>query len=453
MNPEQDHLALTTVNTSSQPALNAVPPNTSDLSNASSTVSVIEAQQAISSLIKPIESQEVIQIQHALGRVLAHDLISPIDVPPHDNSAMDGYALRGIDLLQANTEQNSDALLPLTIIGSALAGAPVFNSEITNKQCVRIMTGAVMPAGCDTVIPQELVRHLNADTILLDPRQIKPGDNRRLSGEDLKKGHAVLYQGRILQAADIGLLASLGIAEITVKRRLRVAVFSTGDELIAPGLALATGKIFDSNRYTLQAMLQRLGCEAIDMGIINDHPVALKAAFEQAAQQADVIITSGGVSAGIADFTKQTMSALGEVFFWNINMRPGRPLAFGQIHSGDKSAYLFGLPGNPVAVMVSFYFFVRDALLQMMQAMPKSLPLLPAAITHPIRKRIGRTEYLRGILKRADDGQLYVSTTGAQGSGILRSMSEANCMIILPAEKSDLSTGETVDLILFEGLI
>jgi len=315
------------------------------------------------------------------------------------------------------------------------------------------MTGAVMPAGCDTVIPQELVSKLNADSILIDPRQIRPGDNRRLCGEDLKKGHDVLRKGRILQAADIGLLASLGIAEITVRRRLRVAVFSTGDELIAPGSALATGQIYDSNRYTLQAMLQRLGYEAIDMGIVNDHPVALKAAFEQAAQQADVIITSGGVSAGIADFTKQTMSALGDVFFWNINMRPGRPLAFGQIHCADKSAYLFGLPGNPVAVMVSFYFFVRDALLQMMQATPKPLPWLPAIITHTIRKRTGRTEYLRGILTRTDDGQLSVSTTGAQGSGILRSMSEANCMIILPAEKSDINNGETVDVMLFDGLI
>jgi molybdopterin molybdotransferase len=388
-----------------------------------------------------------------LGRVLAHDLVSPLDVPPHDNSAMDGYALRGIDLLLANINENPTSLLQFTIIGNALAGTPTFNTEIASNQCVRIMTGAIMPAGCDTVIPQELVSSLNADSIVIDPRQIKPGDHRRLRGEDIKMDHIVLRQGRILQAADIGLLASLGIAEITVRQRLRVAVFSTGDELIAPGSALATGQIYDSNRYTLQAMLQRLGCETIDMGIVNDHPATLRAAFEQAAQQADVIITSGGVSAGIADFTKQTMAALGEVFFWNINMRPGRPLAFGQIHSADKSAYLFALPGNPVAVMVSFYFFVRDALLQMMQATPNPLPLLPVTIAHTIRKRMERTEYLRGILKRTDGGQLSVSTTGAQGSGILRSMSEANCMIILPAEKADINTGEVVNVILFEGLI
>lgn len=403
------------------------------------------AQQIISSLIKPVNAIEKVAIRAALGRVLATDIVSPINVPAHDNSAMDGYALRGIDLV-------ADTDLTLRIIGTAYAGR-VFDGAVGSGECVRIMTGGVMPNGCDTVVPQEFIENAGNDNITVPSGMVRAGDNRRLKGEDLAAGHAALGKGKILRPADLGLLASLGIAEVPVQRRLRVAFFSTGDELRSIGEPLDTGCVYDSNRYTLYGMLTRLGCDLIDMGVVKDDPVTLEAAFRNACENADAVITSGGVSVGEADYTKQMMAQLGDVAFWSIGMRPGRPMAFGRINSGGKSATLFGLPGNPVAVMVTFYFLVRDALLQMMGASPAPLPLLRASSQAPIRKKPGRTEYQRGLLSTDAGGQQQVRITGSQGSGILRSMSQANCMVVLHHEQGNVAAGETVDVLLFEGLL
>lgn len=406
---------------------------------------VAHAQRIIGSFVQPIAAVEKIAIRAALGRVLAADIISPIDVPSHDNSAMDGYALRGSDLV-ANTA------LTLRIIGTAYAGR-AFDGTVGRGECVRIMTGGVIPNGCDTVVPQEFTQDTSNASVTLPANVVKAGDNRRLKGEDLAAGQAALRGGKILRPADLGLLASLGISEAPVQRRLRVAFFSTGDELRSVGEPLDPGCVYDSNRYTLYGMLTRLGCDLIDMGVIRDDPAALEAAFCSACENADAIITSGGVSVGEADYTKKMMALLGDVAFWKINMRPGRPMAFGQIRSGDKSAVLFGLPGNPVAVMVTFYFFVRDALLHMMGASPAPLPLLRASAQSAIRKRPGRTEYQRGILFSDASGQQQVRITGSQGSGILRSMSEANCMVVLHHEQGNVAAGEAVDVLPFEGLL
>lgn len=403
------------------------------------------AQQIIGSFIEPVNAIEKVAIRAALGRVLATDIVSPINVPAHDNSAMDGYALRGIDLV-------ADTDLTLRIIGTAYAGR-VFDGAVSSGECVRIMTGGVMPIGCDTVVPQEFTRDARDNSITLPAGVVRVGDNRRLKGEDLAAGQAALCQGKILRPADLGLLASLGIAEVPVQRRLRVAFFSTGDELRSIGEALDAGCVYDSNRYTLYGMLTRLGCDLIDMGVVKDDPVALEAAFRNTCENADAVITSGGVSVGEADYTKQIMAQLGDVAFWTIGMRPGRPMAFGRINSGGKSAILFGLPGNPVAVMVTFYFLVRDALLQMMGASPAPLPLLRVSSQAPIRKKPGRTEYQRGILSIDASGQQHVRITGSQGSGILRSMSQANCMVVLHHEQGNVAAGEMVDVLLFEGLL
>ncbi|HZV64481.1 MAG TPA: gephyrin-like molybdotransferase Glp, partial [Telluria sp.] len=331
------------------------------------------------------------------------------------------------------------------------AGRP---SDVTPVagECVRIMTGGVMPAGCDSVVPQEFVAAASETGITLDPGTIRTGDNRRFAGEDLKAGSAALKKGKIIRPADLGLLASLGIAEVPVQRRLRVAFFSTGDELRSIGEPLDAGCVYDSNRYTLHGMLTRLGCDIIDMGVVRDEPQALEDALRTACENADAIVTSGGVSVGAADYTRQIMARLGDVTFWKIGMRPGRPLAFGRIASNGKSAFLFGLPGNPVAVMVSFYFFARAALLHMMGA-DAPLPMLKVKSAGAIRKKPGRTEYQRGILSLDAGGVQQVAITGSQGSGILRSMSEANCMVVLHDEQGNVAVGDQVDVLLFEGLV
>ena len=406
---------------------------------------VEQAQHIIQQFITAIHSTEKLAIRQALGRTLAADIISGIDVPAYNNSAMDGYALIGSDL-------SANEPVELKIIGTAFAGR-AFDGEVAPGECVRIMTGGVIPTNCDTVIPQEMTFNPNEHHVTVPAGKINIGDNCRLKGEDLSQGKTALLKGKILRPADLGLLASLGIAEAPVQRRLRVAFFSTGDELRSLGEPLDEGCVYDSNRYTLYGMLQRLGCEMIDMGIIKDEPTALKEAFRNACENADAIITSGGVSVGAADYTKQCMAELGDVAFWTIGMRPGRPMAFGKIHSRGKSAYLFGLPGNPVAVMVTFYFFVRNALLHMMGAECQPLPLVRATSQLAIRKRPGRVEYQRGILSTAIDGSLQVVITGSQGSGILRSMSEANCMIVLHHDQSNVLVGEAVDVLLFEGLV
>ncbi|MDY7579229.1 molybdopterin molybdotransferase MoeA [Herbaspirillum sp. RTI4] len=408
-------------------------------------LTVAHAQQIIHDYIEPITSSERVAIRSALDRVLAQDVISTIDVPAHDNSAMDGYALRGADLADVAT-------LQLRLVGSVHAGHR-FDGQVGSGECVRIMTGAVMPDGCDTVIPQELVDAADALTVSLSTSRVRSGDNRRRRGEDLQRGQAALSKGKVVRPADLGLLASLGLAEVVVQRRLRVAFFSTGDELRSVGEALAPGAVYDSNRYTLYGMLTRLGCEVIDMGVVGDDPAALETALRDAAANADAVITSGGVSVGEADYTKQTMAALGEMLFWKIGMRPGRPMAFGRVGMEGRQAYLFGLPGNPVAVMVSFYFIVRDALLRLSGANYAPLPRLRVRSQSAIRKKPGRTEYQRGIVSRQEDGEWTVRLTGAQGSGILRSMSDANCIIVLEHDQGEVRLNDQVEVVLFDGMV
>ena len=404
-------------------------------------LTVDAAQAFIAQLVPHVDTVERVALRASLGRVLAHDIVSAINVPAHDNSAMDGYALRGSDLAAS-----SDTLL--RVVGTGFAGT-AYAGAVAPGDCVRIMTGAVMPANLDTVVPQEFTTS-EGDKVVRSPAGVvRTGDNRRLAGEDLARGTSALRAGRLLRPADLGLLASLGQAEVPVLRKLRVAFFSTGDELRSIGEPLAAGCVYDSNRYTIWAMLQRLGCEVLDLGVVRDDPAALRATFSQAAASADVVITSGGVSVGEADHTKQIMAELGDVLFWRIAMRPGRPMAIGRIHN----AILFGLPGNPVAVMVTFYAFVREALLAMSGATPEPVPRLRAACMTALRKKPGRTEYQRGIVSRNADGRWQVAITGSQGSGILSSMSAANGMVVLNHDQGDVAAGDEVEVIAFDGLV
>lgn len=425
-------------------------PASAGMSAAPDALPVDEAARLIARRITPVAATETVALCASLDRVLAEDIISPINVPAYDNSAMDGYALRGADL----PPDAGSAPVTLKIIGVAYAGRP-FTRTTAPGECVRIMTGAAMPPGCDSVLPQELAAAIGESGVTIAHGAIRAGANRRFAGEDLKAGGIALAQGKIMRPADLGLVASLGIAEVTVRRRLRVAFFSTGDELRSLGETLDTGCVYDSNRYTLFGMLARLGCEVVDMGIVRDDPAALEAALRTACRDADAIVTSGGVSEGAADYTRDIMALLGDVAFWKLAMRPGRPLAFGQVRSGDDAAWLFGLPGNPVAVMVSFYMFARPALLRMMGvaealAAPRTVR---ARATEAIRKRPGRTEYQRGVVATGADGEARVRLTGAQGSGILSSMTEANCIVVLGHGQAGVAAGEMVDIILFDGLI
>src|SRR3954462_6445746 len=395
---------------------------------------VDKAREAMRACITPISATQTLPIRQALGRVLAQEIVPSINVPAHDNSAMDGYAVRFEDLGA-----------PLTDIGTALAGKP-FGGSVSAGQCVRIMTGAVMPAGTDTVVIQEVVKRDGA-RISVPPGQ-KRAQNVRYAGEDLKVGMPVLRPGQHLRPAELGLIASLGIGELRVKRQLRVAFFATGDELASIGSALKEGEVYDSNRYTLHGMLSRLGVELIDMGVVRDSPPELEKAFRKAAETADAVITTGGVSVGEADFIRALMAKLGEVLFWKIAMRPGRPMAFGRV--GDS--WFFGLPGNPVAVTVTFYQFVRDALLHLAgRTDDYAIPLLRATAAENLRKVPGRTEYQRGVLVR-EGAEWRVRTTGQQGSGVLRSMAEANGFIVLEHERAAVKAGEQVQVQLMEGL-
>jgi molybdopterin molybdotransferase len=388
-------------------------------------------------------------LAQALGRVLAEDLVSPIDVPAHDNSAMDGYAFAGT--------QCGAYPLRLQVVGTALAGHP-YSKPVPLGACVRIMTGAVLPEGSDTVVPIERCTQDGEQLVVPEAAHVRAGDHRRLAGEDLRRGQIALPAGRCLTPADLGLSASLGIASVVVKRRVRVAYFSTGDELCAPGSVLGAGQIYDSNGASVRGMLERLGIEVLDLGIVPDTPERLEVAFVQACANSDAVITSGGVGMGDADHTRAVLARLGEVYAWSLAMRPGRPLAFGRLQpqgSADarRACYLFGLPGNPVAATVSFYALVRPALqtLQGMQATP--LPRLSVRSADVLRKRPGRTEFQRGVVYTDAQGQTAVRSTGPQGSGVLRSMCEANCLIVLEHERGDVAPGDWVDVVMFEGLI
>lgn len=408
------------------------------------------ARERIAAALRPVTERETVPLTAALGRVLAEPVISPINVPAHDNSAMDGYAFHGADLLP----DAPTVLRPLA--HTVLAGAP-FAGEVARGQCVRIMTGAVMPPGLDTVVPIELCQ-AGPDAVTLAPGVLRPGENRRRCGEDLTLGQPAVQAGQVLRPADLGLIASLGVAEVAVVRRLRVALFSTGDELRTLGQALAPGCIYDSNRYTLMGALARLGFEIIDLGLVPDDPAALTATLDEAIARADVVLTSGGVSVGDADYTRDLLATRGEVDFWKVAMRPGRPFAFGPLHGrhadgSAKTAWLFALPGNPVAALVTFYAFAREALLALAGARPQPLPSLRARSVAAIRKRPGRTEFQRGIVSPAPEGGWQVRLTGSQGAGVLRSMSEANALVVLDHTQGSVAAGDEVSVWLFDGLV
>lgn len=399
-----------------------------------SAMSVSQAQAFIQQFLTPIQQTELTPLMQCLGRVLAETLISPCNVPNHHNSAMDGYAFR-----------HQDAASPLHIIGTAFAGKP-FTMPLKQGECIKIMTGAVIPAGADTVVMQEHTQtDNNTMSILIAP---KLGANIRQAGEDLTLGQTVLQKGHLVQPADLGLLASLGIANASTYRMLNIAFFSTGDELSAVGSPLTEGKIYDSNRYTIFGMLSKLGVHMTDLGSIPDNPELLESTLLQASNSHDVVITSGGVSVGEADHMKWLLAKHGQVLFWKINMKPGRPLAYGKI----GNAHYFGLPGNPVATMVTFYQFVRNALFQIMGSHSKTLPTFKVECTQAIKKAAGRIEFQRGLLFN-ELGIWKVKPLGNQSSGVLSSMSFANCFIVLAENDSHCLAGQIVDVQPFEGVL
>jgi molybdopterin molybdotransferase len=379
---------------------------------------------------------EQVPLPHALGRVLAADIASPLSVPPFDNAAMDGYAVRLADLATGT---------PLIMAGKAFAGQP-YQGEWPAGHCVRIMTGAPVPEGTDAVVMQEETR-ADGDKIAFLVPPI-PGQNIRSRGEDIREGASVLSSGTRLTPRELPLLASLGIATMPVRRPLRVAIFSTGDELKPVGTPLAHGDIYDSNRYGVKAMLARLGCECLDLGIIPDDPAQLRAAFQQADREADALITTGGVSVGEADFTKQLLEELGEIGFWKLAIKPGKPFAFGRL----PNAWFFGLPGNPVSAMVTFDQLVQPALAKLAGQQFERPLQLQAIASEPLKKAPGRLDFQRGILRQGPDG-LEVRSTGSQDSAVFSSLSRANCYIILERERGRVAAGETVTVEPFGGLL
>jgi molybdopterin molybdotransferase len=402
-------------------------------------LTVEEARRRIEADIVPVAEREEVALRDSLGRVLAEDVLSSIDVPAHVNSAVDGYAVRGADLPAEGTAS-------FHLVGTAWAGRPS-GDVLGPGQCIRIMTGAKMPEGADTVVMQEQVERLG-DVVRIGAGH-EAGENVRMAGEDLAAGELAAAAGCRVTPALLGLIASLGIARVPVTRRLCVAVFSTGDELRSIGEPLREGEIYESNRYTLFGMLARLGVVQIDLGVVPDTPAALREAFKQAADRADVIITTGGVSVGEADFVKEVPAELGQVTFGKIAIKPGRPLAFGRVHR----SLFFGLPGNPVAVMVTFYQFVQPALRRMMGETHTRSYRFEARCLSRLKKKPGRTEFQRGILALDAEGRMTVTRTGAQGSGILSSMSAADCFIVLPADSGNVEPGNTVWVEPFEGII
>jgi len=410
-------------------------------------LSAAQVNEFLARLVHTVADTETVPVPQALGRVLSADVISPVSVPPHDNSAMDGFAFAGAALDNAAGQP-----LTLRVVGTAYAGK-AWRGSVRAGECVKIMTGAIMPEGLDTVVPLEFVQ-VAGEQITCPAGVVRPGDNRRLLGEDLMQGQPALRRGDRLGPAALGLLASLGQPAVQVFRRLKVAYFSTGDEILSLGEAPREGAVYDSNRYTVFGLLTRLGVEVVDLGVVGDSPERLEAAFREAASVADAIITSGGVSMGEADHTKAMMRQLGDVAFWRIAMRPGRPMAVGRIGAaGEGGAVLFGLPGNPVAVMVTFLAFVRPALLQMMGARAEAPVLLKARSAEALRKKPGRTEYQRGHVAPNAQGELHVTLTGNQGSGVLRSMVEANGLIVLHHGQGNVAPGDWVDVMMFDGVV
>jgi molybdopterin molybdotransferase len=397
-----------------------------------------DALERITSSLTATEGAEVVPLRQSLGRILADNIHSPIDIPPHRNSAMDGYALCSGEITKDNQT--------LQLIGTSWAGKP-WQGKAQPRQCIRIFTGAVVPACFDTVVMQEKVER-DDDTITF-PFPTLTDKNIRLPGEDIRQGEQLLEIGRRLTPADLGTIASMGISEVRIKQKLRVAFFSTGDELRSIGEWLNEGDIYDSNRYSLYGMLKRLNIELIDMGVIPDERQAVEKAFLAAAKNADAIITSGGVSVGEADFVTETLEKLGQVNLWKIAMKPGKPLAYGTI---QETAF-FGLPGNPVSAMVTFYQVVRPALLKMMGAENRQPLRLKVTCDQAIKRASGRLEFQRGILNRSGNGELSVTPLSGQGSHILSSMSKADCFIIIAAECDEIKAGEVVTVEPFDSII
>lgn len=406
---------------------------------ASHLMPINDAIIAMLSQVSPLMDTESVVILQALDRVLTEDIISALNVPSFDNSAMDGYAFRAED---ASLEQ------PLQLIGAALAGQ-AFTGEIAPGQCVRITTGAVLPAGADTVIMQELVEVNHELQQVRLTKLVQAGANIRRAGEDIAKDQQVLAAGTRLTPADIGLLASLGIAQVIVRRKLKVAILSTGDELTPPGQPLADGHIYDSNRYVMHAMLQRLGVDIIDLGLLPDEPEVIAGAFKQAMLQADVLITSAGVSVGDADYTRQILTQMGEIDFWQVAIKPGKPFAFGKL----DNCWFFGLPGNPVAAVVTLEQLVQPVLRKMAGEPSSVVPeLLKATCEVALKKRPGRADYQRAWYWQQQE-KLYVKTLGSQSSGMLTSIANANCYIVLPQDTGSLEPGSEVDILPFSNLL
>jgi len=409
-----------------------------DHCHTSDLISLEQALEKMLSQISPLQQSESIALTAAAGRITAAPVISPIDVPPFANSAMDGYAVRLTDL-QANA--------PLPVAGKAFAGAP-FDGDWPAGTCVRIMTGAPVPAGAEAVIMQEQAEV--GDAGVRFTAEVQAGQNIRLAGEDIRQGAGVLPAGIRLGAAQLPLLASLGVAEVQVVRKLKVAVFSTGDELQPVGQPLQAGQIYDTNRFAVRLMLEQLGCETLDLGIIRDDQNALRAAFEQADRQADVVISSGGVSVGEADYTKQMLDELGEVGFWKLAIKPGKPFAFGKL----KQAWFCGLPGNPVSAALTFYQLVQPLLAKLAGHSDWHLPpRLQARALTPLKKAPGRLDFQRGVFSSNAQGELEVSTTGHQGSHVFSSFCQGNCFIVLERERGSVAVGEKVDIEPFNALL
>ncbi|EPM7911487.1 bifunctional molybdopterin-guanine dinucleotide biosynthesis adaptor protein MobB/molybdopterin molybdotransferase MoeA [Vibrio alginolyticus] len=400
-------------------------------------LSVVQGQEKILSLVNTVSEIEACKIENAYGRVLAEHIVSPVNVPQYTNSAMDGYAIRSDDV-----DRDSYQVVVEVMAGHA------YDQPLDVGQAVKIMTGAPTPRNGDTVVMREQASQ-EGDKVTFNGANIKAGQNVRQAGEDLAIGSDVFTAGTRLASPEMGMIASLGFGEANVFRKVKVAVFSTGDEVQAPGTEQKANSIYDSNRFTIMGMLEKLGCEILDFGILEDNEKLMIEALENASAQADVVMTSGGISVGDADYIKLALDKLGQIDFWRINMRPGRPLAFGQINNKP----FFGLPGNPVAVMVSFINFVEPAL-RKMQGEQGWKPLKVNAIaTENLRSRQGRTEFSRGVYELDATGRLTVRTTGKQGSGILRSMSEANCLIEISPAIDTVKAGESVTIIPLQGRI
>lgn len=410
------------------------------MSNNNFFLSIEQAKENMSAAIQPIQGFERLSVRHALNRILAEDVIATFATPPYDNSGMDGYAFRSEDAQGKNS-------ITLKLVGASLAGHP-FEGELSTGEAVRITTGAKVPAGADTVVMQEETEKPDDKSISI--LQIPAVDSHiRHVGEDLNTGDVILTAGKKLSPTDLAYLASQGVAEVTVKRKVRAAFFSTGDELRSLGEILEEGQIYDSNRYSLYGLLKNLGIEIIDMGVIKDDREAVENAFIQAADNADIVITSGGVSVGDADYVKETLEKLGAVDFWKISMKPGKPLAFGLING----SLFFGLPGNPVSVIATFYQIVQPAIQKLLGQEMSSPLIVKAKTTEFLKKHPGRTDFQRGILSNDENGDLVVKMAGSQGSHILTAMSYANCFIVLDKESGNIEAGEEVKVQPFYGLI